>query len=242
MSRIDALLEQRLKKSNSLKMSEMALQTVQGNLTSFAGVFSITTLPEVEKKSLKNLLQEFIIEEESLTTDLEALSLITSEVKAITNQAALLHGERIKKAQKILKSYREGAFTAWLMATYGNRQTPYNFLMYYELHTRLTQELRSRLETMPRQAAYTLASRQAPWEEKEKIVESYQGQSKAILLQEIRRAFPLQTKDQRKGNKEKQILALLNQVKSSLTDWKGNQSSRQAILQLLEECKVMVKN
>lgn len=77
-------------------------------------------------------MTQFSSGEGNLTLDLAELSLITSEVKAINNQAAILHGERIKKAQTLLKSYQEGAFSAWLNATYGNRQTPYNLMQYYE--------------------------------------------------------------------------------------------------------------
>ena len=81
-----------------------------------------------------------------------------------------MHGERIKKAQEILKSYRDGAFTAWLLAAYGNRQTPYNFLQYYELYTALSPGLHSQLEAMPRHAVYVLASRSGELTQKETMV------------------------------------------------------------------------
>ena len=46
-----------------------------------------------------------------------------------------------KERKTILKNYRDGAFSAWLIATYGNRQTPYNFLQYYELYITLPEHL-----------------------------------------------------------------------------------------------------
>src|ERR1700677_3684402 len=116
MSKFNDLLNLRFKtkETQQPKMTALVERSNNGDLSSFSGVFRVMPLNDQEKE------------------DLEALTAITSEVKAITNQAVILHGERIKRAQEILKKYRDGAFTAWLFATYGNRQTPYNFLQYYE--------------------------------------------------------------------------------------------------------------
>ena len=135
MERMNELLNQRLKKPTvSSKMSAMAQQSAKGNLTSFSGVFNLTELSEGEKEAIESILEQYSIDDKGINHDREDLFSITSEVKAINNQAALLHGERIKRAQNILKRYREGAFTAWLMAAYGNRQTPYNLLQYFEFY------------------------------------------------------------------------------------------------------------
>ena len=126
-------------------------------------------LPSTKKKkqTIESILKSFRLNESyDFDDDLKALMAITSEVKAITNQAVILHGERIKRAQEILKKYRDGAFTAWLFATYGNRQTPYNFLQYYEFYTVMPQALHPKLDQMPRQAVYSLASRAGALREK----------------------------------------------------------------------------
>ena len=60
--------------------------------------------------------------------------------------------------------------------------------------------LRPQIEIMPRQAIYTLASREGPLEQKREIVEKYNGQTKAELLTLIREKFPLAASDQRKEN------------------------------------------
>ena len=96
---------------------------------------------------------------------------LTCEVKAINNQAAILHGERIKKAHQILTPYKDGAFTAWLISTYGNRQTPYNLMQYYEFCEAMPKNLREQIEWMPRQAVYVLATRTGEWKIKQEIVE-----------------------------------------------------------------------
>lgn len=198
MSNVSALLTQRTKKSEfSGKMAALAKQSASGNLTSFSGMFSVTELSGADKSDLERLLHSYTTDGENLHSDLEALIAITGEVKAINNQAALLHGERIKKAQMILTRYRDGAFTAWLINTYGNRQTPYNFLQYYDFYEAIPKTLRPRLETMPRQAVYTLASREGALEKKQLIIEKYQGETKAELLSAIREEFPLDAGDGR---------------------------------------------
>lgn len=214
MSNVTALLTQRLKKNSSSKMSEMARQSTSGSLNSFSSIFSVAELSEEEKSKLSVLLQEYALdlEEYDHERDLEELSALTMEVKAITNQAAILHGERIKKAQQILTRYQDGAFTAWLIATYGNRQTPYNFLLYYEFYHTLPNELRTRVENMPRQAIYTLASREGDIAQKKQIVLNYSGETKNELLSLIRLRFPLAEKDRRRGNVGNATIKALKQI------------------------------
>lgn len=214
MGKVNALLNERLKKNeNTSKMAEMAKQTANGNLTSFSGVFSISELSMGEKASIEMILKEYALNDEvNYSHDLSNLLSITSEVKAINNQAALLHGERIKKAHQILIRYRDGAFTAWLLAAYGNRQTPYNLMQYYEFCEALPKTLRPQIELMPRQAVYTLASREGPLEKKQSIVESYKGQTKNELLSLIRMTFPLADEDGRQQNIGESALSNLKRL------------------------------
>lgn len=217
MSKLNSLLFQRLKPNKDKgKMADLAKQTTEGKLSSFTGVFGVAELTESEKQNLQFLLQNFAHENQEIDSDLRSLSAITSEVKAITNQAAMLHGERIKRAQNILKNYKDGAFSAWLIATYGNRQTPYNFLQYFEFYAAMPKSLHPLIETMPRQAIYTLASREGDLDKKEEIVRTASGQSKQQLLVLIREAFPLPDQDKRKANAGQQALAMLYKLKLHL--------------------------
>ncbi|MFS8564290.1 MAG: pGP6-D family virulence protein [Rhabdochlamydiaceae bacterium] len=198
MSKLNSLLSKRLETSKNIsKMKELAERSSQGNLSSFSGIFRMTPLSPAEKEKIETILSSHKKETQEIAQDLALLLDITSEVKAINNQAAILHGERIKKAQTILKNYQDGAFSAWLVATYGNRQTPYNFLQYYELYQQLPQTLYQNLDAMPRQAVYTLASRSAPLEQKKAVIQEYRGQPKHEILDLIRKTFPLAQKDQR---------------------------------------------
>ena len=216
MSKFNDLLNLRFKSRDSQqpKMAALVERSSNGELSSFSGVFRVSALNEQEKQSLENILKTFQNGEgENFEADLRALSAITAEVKAITNQAVMLHGERIKRAQEILKRYRDGAFTAWLFATYGNRQTPYNFLQYYEFHNTMPAALHGKLDQMPRQAVYSLASRQGTVEKKEAIVRNYNGQAKQELLQLIRIEFPLAEDDKRHPNFAEHAIAFLRRAK-----------------------------
>ena len=229
MAKINNLLTQRLKSATDklTKMTSLAELSSGGNLSSFSGVFRVSQLSIDEKEKLQTLLKNFKNDGQEIDDDFKHLSSLTSEVKAITNQAAILHGERIKKAQDILKKYRDGAFTAWLLETYGNRQTPYNFLQYYELHRQLPQNLLPKLDEMPRQAIYTLASRAATLEEKQNIIENYKGQSKTEILQVIRTAFPLSEQDKRREDLAERLLQTLEQASQIAQDERCTPSVKQ---------------
>lgn len=218
MAKVNELLTNRLKQTSS-KMADLAEKTSQGHLSSFAGVFRIHPLSSDELTKLEHLLMAFKTETQDLIDqDLKNLVNLTCEIKAINNQAAILHGERIKKAQEILKKYRDGAFTAWLISIYGNRQTPYNFLQYYEFYIQLSPELQYKLNEVPRQAIYTLASRHAPFQDKENFLKLYQGQTKNEFLSLIRRSFPLNRKDKRKENLSYQVFVYLKKIEALVQD------------------------
>lgn len=137
--------------------------------------------------------------EEDVSRDYYKLKNLTEEIKSINVQSVLLHGERIQKAENLLKNYRDGAFSKWLMAAYGNRQTPYSMLRYYELYNDLqTEQLQKKLEAMPKKAAYTLAFRFGSRERKAKIVENFSGQKQRDLILEIQATFPSDVDDGRK--------------------------------------------
>lgn len=224
---IESLLEQRLsKKDPKAKVTALAQRANEGHLSSFSGVFSVSELSQEEKKQLEEILLAFGREGSALKQDLESLIRITAEVKAINNQAALLHGERIKKAHAILTRYKEGAFTAWLIEAYGNRQTPYNFMQYFEFHSLVPKTLHPQLELMPRQAIYTLASRNGALPEKIEILESYQGESKQEMLEKIRLRFPLQQTDRRQKNPFDRLLRVVKELERKMSKLKPEDKKR----------------
>lgn len=182
-------------------MAELAERSATGHLTTFNGIFQVQELSSLEKLALRELLASTASKNSLIDEDLEKLILITQEVKAINHQAALLHGERIKRAHLLLANYKEGAFSKWLIGTYGNRQTPYNLMQYYDFYQAIPSTLKKTIEEMPRQAIYSLASRSAPLPEKIAFIKEYKGESKGALLIKLRDLFPLETKDKRKENR-----------------------------------------
>lgn len=243
MGNVNSILDQRMKKpSNTSKMAALAKQSATGNLTSFSGVFSVAELSAKEKEILAEILKNYANEEQDIRNDLDFLISLTSEVKAINNQAALLHGERIKKAHQVLIKYRDGAFTAWLVAAYGNRQTPYNLMQYYEFCEAMPKQLRPQIELMPRQAVYILASREGSFEKKQTIVENYQGETKAHMLSLIRQIFPLNQTDRRQRKIGKSTIQGLQRLYQELKQAPEelSASQKQQILALLKQFQQLV--
>lgn len=229
MSKVNTLLSKRLKRGeNSQKMAILAQKSAAGDHNGLAGIFGRASLSADEEEALRELLNVYgPARNKHVEKDLEELKHVTCEVKAINHQAALLHGERIRRAQDVLRNYQEGAFTAWLIATYGNRQTPYNFLQYYLFYQQLRQDLRAQVESMPRQAIYSLASRHGDFNTKQQIVESYAGESKRELIQKIRDVFPLDEKDRRRANTGEQVLSSLQRAYDALNARRTRIGSRQ---------------
>ena len=214
---LTTILQNRLESASNTKVSKLASQSISGDLSSFSGVFQTIPLTDIEKDQIENLLHHYgDSQSEQIAKDLEELSQITCELKAIHNQSVLLHGERIQKAQILLKNYKDGAFSSWLVAVYGNRQTPYNFLQYYELYTVLSSDLQKKIVSIPRQAIYTLASRKGDLQQKKQIVEQFSGESKEALIHKIRKTFPLKQSDKRTKNAYASIYAQLIKIREQL--------------------------
>ncbi|NDD58520.1 MAG: hypothetical protein EBZ47_04600 [Chlamydiae bacterium] len=243
MAKVNFLLSERLKMASEKlsKMTDLAEMSSSGNLSSFSGVFRVSQLTPKEQEEIRAILNTYESEHRNLTQDLQQLVALTSEVKAINNQAAILHGERIKKAQELLKNYKEGAFSAWLIHTYGNRQTPYNFLQYYDLYQAIPKMLTPKLDEMPKQALYTLASREGSMELKEEIIKNYQGETKQELLELIRKKFPLKVHDRRAQDLAEQTIAALHKLHQFLKEkpFSPSLSQKKRIKHLLKQIAIV---
>ncbi len=238
MLKLTSILHGRFRKKEKSKATALVEKKNEGNLTVFSGILGQIDLDKQEREELSLLLQKYISDEQGdVASDFHQLMAITSEIKAINNQAAILQGERIKKAQQILKKYRDGAFTAWLISTYGNRQTPYNFLQYYEFYTKMPKTLHTQIESMPRQAVYTLASREGGLDKKEEIVRNYNGETKQQLISLIRSLFPLDERDRRRENIGENTIKALKQLveKFKQPHLRLSKKQKQTLLELLND-------
>lgn len=241
MSKFNSLLIGRFR--NQPKKEKMNELVERSSSNHIGGVFQILPISDQDKASLQTLLEKYQTDDVDITADLQSLSAITSEVKAISNQAVILHGERIKKAQQLLKKYRDGAFTNWLLKTYGNRQTPYNFMQYYELYQALPKNLQGIIDEMPRQAIYSLSSRPITQEKKEAFIEEYKGESKTELLEKLRKSFPLAKQDKRNPNKTKGVIDHLTLAAKGMKDEKflPSEDEKKEIRKLVDELSLFAR-
>lgn len=238
------LIAERLKKNEpSKKMAELAEKSAAGGMTSFNGLFQVSELSTHEKTHLEAILNTYSKDQKGIQADLKTLIALTAEVKAINHQAALLHGERIKKVHNLLTTYQEGAFTAWLIATYGNRQTPYNLMQYFNFYHSVPSILRQKIETMPRQAIYTLATREGELEDKIELITQFHGETKTTLLLKIRDLFPLKEKDKRRENPTHQVIVHLEKATTLLTrkSTKLNAHQKETLKELLASLNSLLK-
>ncbi len=159
-------------------------------------------LSEQEKLAIKKIIiddyQLGTISENQVAQHVDKLTNITKQIKAISTQSVLLHGERIKQAQELLSNYHEGAFSKWLMITYGNRQSPYNMLRYYEFYQSAPQTARPMIEGAPKKCVYILASREGNDQTKLDLLQNHGNKPQIKFLKEIQQAFPTQENIKRK--------------------------------------------
>lgn len=207
MSKSNASALAFLQKSNASNKPENAfIERFEGvkpaSASGFRGMFGDFQLGEKDKINLQLILNEHYqpsqIPEEQVVNDYEELIRITSEIKAINSQSVLLHGERIKKAQDLLKNYRNGAFSEWLVATYGNRSTPYGMLRYFELYMAVPHHAKAKIDHIPKKAVYILASIDADINTKIKIIENYEGENQKDIILLIKEILPTIESDKRR--------------------------------------------
>ena len=245
---IHTRIQERAKK-NEKAQKNLAARSGTENLSA---LFSGIELGEGERQELESLLIGHSLEceksdqekSETIRSDLDALITITGEIKSINAQSTLLHGERIKRVQQILGRYRNGAFTAWLLAAHGNRQTPYNLLGYYEFHAQIPAELRPKFEAIPRTAVYTLISRDATVDQKIELIASYDGETRAEMCEKIREEFPIDREDRRSANHAQKARKALETAVRALRSavFPLPEDDTIALTYLMEEIFVIVRN
>ena len=178
-----------------------------------------------------------MIEEKQVIRDIQKIKNITAEIRSISKQGVVLMGERVQRAQMILKSYKDGTFSQWLETTFGSKKTGYNVLAYFELYEKLSNDdIREMLKKIPLRAAYVIASRSGNTQVKEEIIrENYHlGHDEFVTI--IQEKLPIATADRRayKSSNNRLIIKLsetLNKLlerKESFSE--GNKKSISGLL------------
>jgi hypothetical protein len=122
--------------------------------------------------------------------DLKEILDLSKRIKSIKAQEALIVGEAVKKAQTVLSNYSSGVFSEWLVELFGNVQTPYNFLRFFELYTLLKERSQKEYLSIPRRAAYKLAKVEGSTEQKEEFISLGKNKNASSLEEEIDILFP----------------------------------------------------
>lgn len=191
-----------LKKATQTETFKEGFETISPVKTPTIGIPITVELSEDEKRQIQKILVDEYnpgtVEESQVAHHVEQLINISKQIKSISVQSILLHGERIKLAQDLLSDYREGAFTKWLMATYGNRQTPYSMLRYYEFYQSAPRDARALIENMPKKAIYLLASRDGDYDKKMEIVQNHAKTAQSDLVLLIRETFPVEAENKKR--------------------------------------------
>ncbi len=133
-------------------------------------------LTEEQGSLIKALFHEYKsseLNEDNVNEDLQKALELSASIKSVIQQSVLLVGERVKKAQALMARYRVGMFNKWLFMVFGNKVTPYSFLNYYNFYNSIEDmKTRSRLEELPKKAAYKLASRKGELSAKIEVLNS----------------------------------------------------------------------
>ena len=169
-------------------------------------------LTEAERSEIRTLLESHPksgFSEGEIRNHAEQLASITGQIKSISAQSVLLHGERIKQAKELLSGYGEGTFTQWLMTAYGNRQTPYSMLRYYEFYQSAPDQFRKVIESTPKKAVYLLASRNGSVKEKLELLIKNKDATQTELTRRIQTAYPTKETDKRKPSNTPTINAMM---------------------------------
>ncbi|NGX59125.1 MAG: hypothetical protein KR126chlam3_00270 [Chlamydiae bacterium] len=191
------------KSTQTVTFAEGFEERERSSKAAFRAEFISAPLSEEESSQIHLLLetssQEGQFSSEKVDEDHHVLTEITTQIRAIEKQSVLLHGERIFKAQNVLKKYHDGTFSKWLNLAYGNRQTPYRMLQFYDLFSRLEKDEKELMSSMPKRAAYVLASRAGEIEKKVEIIKAHHDSPPNEIIKAVQEAFPLKESDRRKS-------------------------------------------
>ncbi|MCB1067631.1 MAG: CT583 family protein [Chlamydiia bacterium] len=193
-------MSKKLKFSNpAMKKSEVASSKKEQfnlavNVNSFNAIFDLQKLDSAEEQRIHEILEKNWIPDNLSQDEMEKnfglLKTITSEIKSISRQGAILIGERVVRARELLKPFRDGTFTLWLESTFGSRQSGYNMLSYYEFFVALpSEDLKSKYKKMAQRAAYQLASRKGDIQKKFTIIDQHYGLKSSEIIGILQREF-----------------------------------------------------
>ncbi|EPP35488.1 hypothetical protein CP10139811_1550 [Chlamydia ibidis] len=124
---------------------------------------------------------------------LNAIKLLTSQIKSIQKQHVLLLGEKIYRVREILQRINspETTFSQWINIVFHTKSSAYNALAYYELFISLPDsDTKTVFQSIPYKTAYLLASRKGTLEDKVKVLGEIRGMSNTSAIHVLNRHLP----------------------------------------------------
>ncbi|MGD2170069.1 MAG: CT583 family protein [Chlamydiota bacterium] len=219
MSKTKDLAKGFLRSAKEQSATQKGLAPTQVNpINVFDRMFEVKELSENDSNAIDKLIvenyQSELTDEGKVEADMIGLKKITKEIKAIGRQSTILLGERIHKAKQLLQNYKDRTFRDWLRVAIGSIATGYSILSYYDLYMKLPNEqLKSKLKEIPNQAAYILAQREAPFDEKIEIIDKHSSSKSSDIIHLIRVKFPSKNNLKRKAG----INKIINSVEKEVT-------------------------
>lgn len=214
MTKLKNLAENFLQKSQNVNSP-----TRSQPINPFHSLFQIQDLNEKDSSILDQILleaqDENLGQQDSFEKDLFQLKRITKELKAIQRQEIVLIGERIHEARKIFETsqYKEETFKKWLEFTFGSYKTGYNYLAFYKLYLALPDGTRNSFKDMPAKAAYVLASKDGPIDQKVAIIEDSSLETAEDIILAIQKTFGTDSKARlKKSTVDKSLNTALKSV------------------------------
>ena len=103
--------------------------------------------------------------------------------------------------------------------------------------------LHPQIESMPRQAIYTLSSRDGALSKKEELVRNYKGETKQQMITLIRSLFPLKEDDKRGENIAQSSIKHLQRLVTTFAHAKPKLTAKQKteLLELLDTLKSQIQ-
>ena len=121
---------------------------------------------------------------------------------------------------------KDRSFKQWMGLTFGSFKSGYNYLSLYDLYLQLPDAVRGQLKAMPAKAAYILASKDGPIEQKIEIVQNHSQEKTEDLILQIRETFGVDR--QKRGHKS----PLIDQTLHSMSKEAKKLNTRKDLLNM----------
>lgn len=226
------------------RLTRPAAPPISGVVNAFNSLFDVQELNDRESQSVERILLEGVepgqLAEGEVGQDVLEVKRLTKELMAIKRQELILIGERIAQARSIFQKYKDRSFREWMNLTFGSYKTGYNYLSFYDLYTLVPDEIKDRLKEMPAKAAYVLASKKVPVEQKIAIVKEHSQNTAQNLISLIQGTLGSRYVPRRPRLTNEKLLHSLERDAAMILPGHLDEVQKQRIMKLIERLSLIV--